>query len=454
MSQRMVILALFAAAIVHADTEPGDADCAEHHISTTCSDDTSLLQIPHKNGSTRVHGIVIAPPHPPQLPLQVLASEEPEQPWRWGPWPGAFQHQSRSMAKQEQHQSREWLYVLAGLLACMGLQILLNCFPSVTSNPFFELALWLVLGVTCAICAFLLCGTQRGEQWTMAYFLDLFFNLDYCLVGYIVAKSLQMPLDHATKVFQIIVMCQVLVDAAFMAGLASLIKTFWPMPFALGAWLMALGYLAGIEREAPDLVGYAMADTKGSSETTLLATNQVHPPVILERRLTSTTQWTYKAAKQVFGTRLIPMYEKDGSMALMSGGRRCLTMLPIVLSCLISIKFVSEVDVVSLQMKLFQSQIITSSASIAAAFATPSIYLVLDSLCRQFRFLKDGICLVLLLEGSLFLLHAVLVIDVLSQILIILTVILSCICISTLLRETRSATINKMAFRSPYQQYR
>mmetsp|Transcript_10733 Transcript_10733/g.33432 ORF Transcript_10733/g.33432 Transcript_10733/m.33432 type:complete len:576 (-) Transcript_10733:125-1852(-) len=267
----------------------------------------------------------------------------------------------------------DWCLLSFGLLAFVALHHLLLKWPDTRTFHVAALLVWVAVAALYNCLVLLRLGKDSSTVWLIGYLLELIFSIENLFVFHIVVKAFRMPRWTTQRVLLLVVLSQAAFQAVFYMGLAAWLRSLKVLPYALGAWLIYVGWQAATEEEHGN---YDVMQTRG-----------------------------VRLLRSFLGERLLLTQDDSSSMVLEKAGKTCLTPAGLMLLCLVFVDFLLEVDVTVVKIESFPSRYICFSSSLLASFALPELFFVARDLFRRFFGLKYGISFVLVFVGLQSLLH-------------------------------------------------
>lgn len=296
----------------------------------------------------------------------------------------------------------EWSIFAAALAVFVPLYYYLLDWPSTTRYHAMALLIWLALGAVYNALVCVRLGKQAGVMWLTGYLLEFIFSIENVFVFHIVVKAFRTPRRLTQKALFVVICCQIVFEMTFFMGLADQVRSMVILPYALGVWLLYVGYHASLE--------------EGSEEFNIK------------------DSLIFRLSEVCFGQRLSPVYDDTSAVILIKGGRLCVSLLFPLICCLLAVDFVLEVDVTLTKIEEIPNEYIAFTSSATAAFAAPELFFVARDLFQRYHLLKYGISFVLVFFGMQMLLHRFFEIPDLVGCAIIIMVMILCMIASDMHR--------------------
>lgn len=297
----------------------------------------------------------------------------------------------------------EWSIFAAALAVFVPLYYYLLDWPSTTRYHATALLIWLALGgvYNALVCVRL--GRQAGVMWFTGYLLEFIFSIENVFVFHIVVKAFRTPRRLTQKALFVVICCQIVFEMTFFMGLADQVRSMMILPYALGVWLLYVGYHACCDESSEEF------DIKDSL--------------------------IFRMSEVCLGQRLSPVYDDSCAVILIKGGRICVSLLFPLICCLLAVDFILEVDVTLTKIEEIPNEYIAFTSSATAAFAVPELFFVARDLFQRYHLLKYGIGFVLVFFGTQMLLHRFFQIPDLMGCAIIIMVMVLCMLASDVHRQ-------------------
>mmetsp|Transcript_18655 Transcript_18655/g.44180 ORF Transcript_18655/g.44180 Transcript_18655/m.44180 type:complete len:442 (-) Transcript_18655:53-1378(-) len=256
----------------------------------------------------------------------------------------------------------------------------------------FTMSFWVFLAIVyCGIV-----GAQEGDMmhnmsdWASGYVLELILSMENIFIYEMILASFHVPKKLALKALYITSFFQMFFQMWLFMFVAKYLEAIRSLPYLLGAWLVYLG----IETLRED------DNASFDPESALV----------------------FKALKWALGDRLV--FEYSSNMLVTINGKLCVTMLVPATMCLIVVMFVMEVDVTLAKIETIDSNFIGWTSSVFVAFALPDLYIIVKELFRRFYLLGKGISVLLVVFGTLLLVHDEVAVSDTTEVLIMLSIVL------------------------------
>jgi len=296
----------------------------------------------------------------------------------------------------------EWCLFGASLMVFVPLYYYMLEWPSTKKFHVVALFIWLGLGCVYNAAVAVRLGSSSGVMWFTGYLLEFIFSIENVFVFHIIVKAFRAPQKIVQKAIFVVICCQIVFEMVFFMGLATRVRSMLVLPYILGIWLLYVGYHAAQDD------GHEHFNVKDSS--------------------------IYRISRAVFGPRLSPSYEINGSVFFMSrDGRVCVSLMFPLICCLLAVDFFLEVDVTLTKIEELPNEYIAFTSSAAAAFAVPELFFVAQDLFQRYHLLKYGVCFVLVFFGVQMLLHRFFDLPDLVGCAIIIVVMIICMIASDLI---------------------
>jgi len=289
----------------------------------------------------------------------------------------------------------EWATCFAGIGFCIWLHFHMMDWQ----RKYLSLMVWFGIAFSYNIIVWTRLGRPAALMWNTGFYLEVVFSIENIFVFHSVAKMLEAPENQLQKGLSLVIAFQVLMALVFYMGFAGMLVHMSALPYLLGVWLIYVGVQSlrqiGEETDVADMT-------------------------------------FYRLMKDVLGSRLSNHWNEDLSIFSERDGKKCCSLLFILLVLLFAVDFFLQIDVTLTKIEELPNQYICFTSATIAAFALPDLYHVCAGLFNRFFLLHFAVSGVLIFFGAQFLVRRWVTIPDLLSLLIILISMGSCILISYL----------------------
>jgi len=266
--------------------------------------------------------------------------------------------------------SSEWLVLFCTVivLLCLEIFVLRGIGGTFTRNV-AVLAFWLSMGLAYNIYFIARYGWDKGVSWTTGYLLEWMLSMDNLFVFHLIFQVYKTPPVMLNKALFVGVSCAAILKLFFFILIGTLVNLMHWVRFVFGALLI----YSGIEAVRDG------ADEVDPSDSFIV--------------------WLVKCS---LGDRLWEHYDLENNCVFTrhpENGKRCATLLFMVILCLEVTDVIFAIDSVSAKVGQIPNLYIAYSSSVLAIFSLRSMFFVINDLVTIFENLKYGICVILVFIG-------------------------------------------------------
>ena len=222
---------------------------------------------------------------------------------------------------------------------------------------------WIVLSLIFNAGIFLVEGSDHGTQFLTGYVIEKSLSVDNIFVFVMLFSYFSVPSEYQHRVLFLGILGALVMRAIFIAAGVSLLENFHWIIFPFGAFLIFTGLRMLLQKEG-----------------------EVHPennPVLrLARRYLPVTD-------DYMGQRFI----------VRQAGRLMVTPLLLVLIVVETTDVIFAVDSVPAVLAISRDPFIVYTSNACAILGLRALYFLLAGIVRHFRYLKEGLSLVLIFVG-------------------------------------------------------
>lgn len=260
-------------------------------------------------------------------------------------------------------------------------------------------------------------GTHDAVRWFNGYLLEWLLSMDNIFVFHLVFKLYRTPEHLLSKALFWGIFGAILFRMVFFVALNSLLHFVHWFYYVFGIFLIYSGFQAAHDGEDDD----DLADSWVVRSLRWLLDDFLMPPphYDVEGRLII---WAKNNEKQV--------------------NRVQISMLVPVIICLELTDILFAVDSVSAKVAQIPDQFVAYSSSVFAMFGLRALFFIIEDLVHRLRFLKYGLCFILIFIGAELMLANVVQLPATVVCIVLVSVFTFCVGLSVLVPETKPAEQN------------
>jgi tellurite resistance protein TerC len=277
-----------------------------------------------------------------------------------------------------QHDSVDWLVLFASIAVMIMFEffVIRPWFTTTTKTGFSRTGPVVLCWVFAGIVFNLYIGMRHDYidaiKWMNGYLLEWMLSMDNIFVFHLVFKLYKTPAVLHSKALFWGVLGAILFRMLFFVALNKLLEVMHLCRYAFGLFLVFSGFQA-INDDDDDLAG----------------------------------SWPVRFLSWLLRDRLLPAphYDMEGRLWIVTenptGGEsiiRVSMLLPVII-CLELTDVLFAVDSVSAKVGQIPDQFVAYSSSVFAMFGLRSLFFVMEDLVNKLRFLKYGLCFILVFIG-------------------------------------------------------
>jgi len=278
------------------------------------------------------------------------------------------------------HDHLDWLLLFAFVVVMILLEIfVIRPWFAKTSKSGLSRTLPVVFCWVCAALLFNLYigmrhGTQDGVRWMNGYMLEWLLSMDNIFLFHLVFKLYKTPATLHPKALFWGVFGALIFRMLFFVALNSLLEVMHFCRYIFGAFLVWSGFQAlRADDEDEDLAG----------------------------------TWPVRLLSWLLNDRLLPAphYDMQGRLWVTEQNKdngASVTRFSMLLPCILCLELTDllfAVDSVSAKVGQIPDQFVAYSSSVFAIFGLRALFFILEDLVNKLRFLKYGLCFILVFIG-------------------------------------------------------
>ena len=263
----------------------------------------------------------------------------------------------------------EWSYLIFGIVLIVAiifdLGLLSRKSHSVSiKEAFFQTLFWVSLGIGFFVFVWFEDGPTIGLEYISAYLMEWGLSIDNIFVFILIFSYFRIPERHANRVLLLGILLAIVLRVIFIAVGIALIDRFYWILYIFGAFLVYTGFKMFI--------------------------------VKTEEEFDPQENAVYKFLKKV-----LPLSNdsSSGKFTLRINGKKHYTMLFVVMIMLAATDIVFALDSIPAVLSITQNKMVVYTSNIFAVLGLRSLFFLLRSAVEKFRYLKEGIAIVLIFIG-------------------------------------------------------
>ncbi|MFS8083268.1 MAG: TerC/Alx family metal homeostasis membrane protein [Ginsengibacter sp.] len=263
----------------------------------------------------------------------------------------------------------EWSYLVFGILLVgaiiFDLGLLSRRAHTISiRQAFFQTLFWVTLGLGFFVFVWFEDGKQTGLEYIAAYLMEWGLSIDNIFVFILIFSYFNVPERHANRVLLLGILLAIILRILFITVGIALIDRFYWILYIFGAFLVYTGlkmFFVNSEEEF---------DPKKNSVYKLL-------------------------------NRILPLTHDNssGKFTIKINGKKHYTMLFVVLIMLAATDLVFALDSIPAVFAITQHKMVIYTSNIFAVLGLRSLFFLLRGAVEKFKYLKEGIAIVLIFIG-------------------------------------------------------
>ena len=263
----------------------------------------------------------------------------------------------------------EWSYLVFGILLVgaiiFDLGLLSRKAHTISiRQAFFQTLFWVVLGLGFFVFVWFEDGKQIGLEYIAAYLMECGLSIDNIFVFILIFSYFNVPERHANRVLLLGILLAIILRIFFITIGIALIDRFYWILYVFGAFLVYTGM-----------------------KMFFVNTDEEFDP------------------KQNFVFKLLNKFlpltpdSSSGKFTIKLNGKKHYTMLFVVLIMLAATDLVFALDSIPAVFAITQNKMVVYTSNIFAVLGLRSLFFLLRGAVEKFKYLKEGIAIVLIFIG-------------------------------------------------------
>jgi tellurite resistance protein TerC len=283
----------------------------------------------------------------------------------------------------------EWSYLVFGIVLVIAIIFDLGLLSKRAHTisirqAFFQTLFWVTLGLGFFVFIWIEDGQAIGLEYISAYLMEWGLSIDNIFVFILIFSYFNIPERHANRVLLYGILIAIILRIIFITIGIALIERFYWILYIFGAFLVYTG------------IKMFVVDT--------------------EKEFDPQDNTVYKLLK-----RFLPLTHESasGKFTMMINHKKHYTMLFVVMIMLAATDIVFALDSIPAVFAITQNKMVVYTSNIFAVLGLRSLFFLLRSAVEKFKYLKEGIAIVLIFIGikmliSFFGIHLHIVISLLA----------------------------------------
>lgn len=263
----------------------------------------------------------------------------------------------------------EWSYLIFGIVLSIAIIVDLgvinkNSHSISVKEAFFQTLFWVGLGVLFFVFVWFEDGQSSALEYISAYLMEWGLSIDNIFVFILIFSYFRIPEQHANRVLLLGILLAIILRVIFITIGIVLIHRFYWILYIFGAFLVYTGFKMFIAK----------------------TDNEFNPA----------QNGVYKFLK-----RILPLSNDNssGKFTVRINGKRHYTMLFVVMIMLAATDIVFALDSIPAVFSITQNEMIIYTSNIFAVLGLRSLFFLLRSAVEKFKYLKEGIAIILVFIG-------------------------------------------------------
>ena len=265
--------------------------------------------------------------------------------------------------------SAEWTYVVFGMVMIIALIFDLGLLSKKSKTvsirqAFIQTVFWVSLGLGFFLFVWFEDGQTKALEYISAYLMEWALSVDNIFVFILIFSYFGIEDKHSNRVLLLGILIAIILRVIFITvGIAMVQKFFWIL-YIFGGFLIYTG-----------IKMFLISD---------------------EKEFDPEKNVVYKFLK-----RIVPLTQhySDGKFTIVINGKRHFTMLFVVMIMLATTDIVFALDSIPAVFAITQTKMIIYTSNIFAVLGLRSLFFLLRGAVNRFRYLKEGIAVVLVFIG-------------------------------------------------------
>lgn len=264
---------------------------------------------------------------------------------------------------------KEWTYLVFGIVLIFAIILDLGLLSRKShtisiKQAFFQTLFWVSLAIGFFVFVWFEDGQKDAIEYLSAYLMEWGLSIDNIFVFILIFSYFNIPEKHANRVLLLGIMLAIVLRIVFITVGVALINEFNWLLYLFGFFLLYTGIKMFI--------------------------------VNTEEEFNPEENIVYRMLK-----KLVPLTHHSGSgkFTIMIEGKRHYTTLFVVLIMLAATDLVFALDSIPAVFAITQNQMLIYTSNIFAVLGLRSLFFLLRSAVEKFKYLKEGIAIVLIFIG-------------------------------------------------------
>ena len=265
--------------------------------------------------------------------------------------------------------STEWSYLIFGIVLVVAiifdLGLLSRKSHSISiKQAFYQTIFWVSLGLGFFVFVWFEDGQTTALEYISAYLMEWGLSIDNIFVFILIFSYFNIPERHANRVLLLGILLAIILRIIFITVGIALIERFHWILYVFGAFLVYTGFK-------------------------MFFTNT-------EEEFDPQDNSVYKFLK-----RILPLTHDNssGKFTIKIDGKKHYTMLFVVMIMLAATDIVFALDSIPAVFSITQNRMVVYTSNIFAVLGLRSLFFLLRSAVEKFKYLKEGIAIVLIFIG-------------------------------------------------------
>lgn len=262
-----------------------------------------------------------------------------------------------------------WSYLIFGIVLLVAIILDLGLLSRKAHSisirqAFYQTMFWVGLGLGFFIFVWFEDGQMVALEYISAYLMEWGLSIDNIFVFILIFSYFNIPEKHANRVLMLGILLAIVLRIIFITVGIALIDRFYWILYVFGAFLVYTGFK-------------------------MFVTNT-------EDEFNPQDNSVYKLLKKI-----LPLTHDNssGKFTVMIDGKKHYTMLFVVMIMLAATDIVFALDSIPAVFSITQNRMVVYTSNIFAVLGLRSLFFLLRSAVEKFRYLKEGIAIVLIFIG-------------------------------------------------------
>ncbi len=265
--------------------------------------------------------------------------------------------------------STEWTYVVFGIVIVMALIFDLGLLSKKSKTvsirqAFFQTVFWVTLGLGFFVFVWFEDGETKGLEYISAYLMEWALSVDNIFVFILIFSYFGIDDKHSNRVLLLGILIAIILRVIFITVGIAMVQRFSWLLYIFGAFLVYTG------------IRMFVIDS--------------------EKEFDPEKNLAYRLIKKI-----VPLTQENsrGKFTKIIDGKKHFTMLFVVMILLASTDIVFALDSIPAVFAITQTKLVIYTSNIFAVLGLRSLFFLLKGAVDRFRYLKEGIAVVLVFIG-------------------------------------------------------